>query len=392
MSSVFAIETVQKRPMDRNLLLATVLLVGIGLALLFSVSYSRADTLFDNPFYFVQRQGLLMIVGLVGAIILAGMNIRLIERFIPVVLVINMVLLLLTFVPQFGATYLGARRWIVLFGFSFQPSELLKLTLVLYLGFLLGRKKDQFDDVVNSLLPPLLMTVLLISLVYLQNDLSTAVLLLANAGILFFIAGVRIRYFISLAVMAVPILTLLILSREHRVNRILSFLEPGVDPMGAGYQVLMSKAALQNGGMLGQGIGMGRYKFGMLPEAHSDFLFAIVGEELGFVGVLLVMGLFLYLAYRGYQIAVSADSAFIRFSAFGITCAIVVQALLNMAVVSGAVPATGITLPFFSSGGTSALVTLLMCGMLLNFSRYSGAAGGISVGTSAGRSGEVYFG
>ena len=352
------------------MLLAVVLLAGVGLAMLFSVSYSRADTLFRNPFYFVQRQSLLMLVGLIGALILSGVNLKTVERFVPFALAGNIVLLLLTFVPQLGASYLGARRWIVLLGFSFQPSELLKLTMVMYLGFLLGRKQDRFDDAVNTLLPPVLMTFLLVGLVYLQNDFSTAVLLLVIAATMFFVAGVRIRYFVSLVIIGLPLLTLLVLSREHRVNRILSFLEPGIDPRGAGYQVLMSQNALRAGGFWGQGIGMGRYKFGILPEAHSDFLFAIVGEELGFVGIFLVLVLFLYLGYRGFLVARNAETGFVRISAFGLSCALIFQALLNMAVVAGAVPATGVTLPFFSSGGTSAMVSVWICGMLLGLSRH----------------------
>ena len=183
-------------------------------------------------------------------------------------------------------------------------------------------------------------------------------------------AGVKLRYFVSLIIMALPLLTILILSREHRVNRIISFIEPALDPRGSGYQVLMSQSALRTGGVWGQGIGLGRYKFGLLPEAHSDFLFAIVGEELGFIGVLAVLLLFLYLGYRGFLIAVHARYGVVRLAAFGLSGALVYQALLNMAVVSGAVPATGITLPFFSAGGTSAIVSLWICGVLLNLSRY----------------------
>ncbi|MFW5801454.1 MAG: putative lipid II flippase FtsW [Spirochaeta sp.] len=370
MSNVFVIETGHMRRFDRSLLLTTVLLAGFGLSMLFSVSYSRADALFQNPFYFVQRQGILIGVGLIGALVLSRIDLRLIERIVPFAVVLNMGLLLLTFVPQFGVAYLGARRWIVFAGFTFQPSELLKLTLVLYLGCLLGRKQDRFDDPVNTLLPPLMMTGLLSGLVYLQNDFSTTVFIVGIAAAIFFVAGVKLRYFVGLFIMAVPLLTLLILSREHRVNRILTFLEPGIDPSGSGYQVLMSQTALQTGGLWGQGIGMGRYKFGLLPEAHSDFLFAIVGEELGFVGVFAVLGLFLYLGYRGFCIAKQAKYGFVRLTAFGLSAAVLYQAMLNMAVVSGVVPATGITLPFFSSGGTSALVTLWMCGLLLNLSRY----------------------
>ncbi|AFG38167.1 putative lipid II flippase FtsW [Spirochaeta africana] len=371
MSNVFVIETAPSRRFDRPLIFVTLLLVGVGLTMLFSVSYSRADALFQNPFYFVQRQALLMLVGIVGALVLSRIDLRIIERVIPYAVVFNMLLLLLTFIPQLGATYLGARRWIVLFGFSFQPSELVKLTLVLYLSCMLGRKQDRFDDPVNTLLPPLMMTGLVAGLVYLQNDFSTTVFIVVIAGLIFYAAGVKLRYFVSLFIMAVPLLTILILSREHRVNRIISFIEPALDPRGSGYQVLMSQTALQTGGLWGRGIGMGRYKFGLLPEAHSDFLFAIVGEELGYLGVLAVLAMFLYLGYRGFLIARSANYGVVRLAAFGLSGVLMYQALLNMAVVAGMLPATGITLPFFSSGGTSAMVSLWICGALLNLSRYT---------------------
>jgi cell division protein FtsW len=169
--------------------------------------------------------------------------------------------------------------------------------------------------------------------------------------------------------MAIPLATILLLSREHRVNRILAYLDPAHDPSDTGYQILASRTALVQGGFWGRGIGQGTRKFGALPEAHSDFVFASIGEELGFIGVAVVLILFLAFAYRGFSIAWSTDDTFEALLAFGLTAVILFQALLNMAVVSGLVPATGIPLPFFSQGGSSVFVTLVMCGLLLGLSR-----------------------
>ncbi|GAB6089877.1 putative lipid II flippase FtsW [Spirochaeta dissipatitropha] len=380
MSSIFALETVPGRRSDRALLMCTLLLTGVGLAMLFSVSYSRADILFQNPFHFVKRQSIMLAAGLAGALVLARIDLKIVEKLSPFASMAGILLLLLTLVPFFGETYLGAQRWIVLFGHSFQPSELTKITMTVHLAFLLGRKQSRLDDVKNTILPPLFIAFIVPMIIVLQNDFSTSILVLVIAISIFFLAGVKIRYFISVLIMSIPTIGIVVLSKEHRVNRIISFLAPDLDPQGAGYQVLMSRSALQTGGFWGQGIGMGRYKFGLLPEAHSDFIFAIVGEELGFLGVLLVLILFLYLAYRGYLIARDADDGFVRLCAAGLTISILFQALMNMAVVSGTIPATGITLPFFSSGGTSAMVTLWMCGLLINLSRnmvYERTEGGL---------------
>ena len=219
------------------------------------------------------------------------------------------------------------------------------------------------------LLPPLIVVGLFAVTIYLQNDFSTAMFAVFIALTMFFIADVPFRHFIGLALLTLPLGIILLLSREHRVNRILTFLFPNVDPSGAGYQTLSARAALERGGLWGVGIGRSIRKLGRLPEAHSDFVLAIVGEEIGFVGVFFVMLLFVAFACCGFAIAARARDRFISYMAFGLTASIFFQALFNMAVVSGLVPATGIPLPFFSTGGSSILMTMIMCGMLICVSR-----------------------
>ncbi len=354
---------------DLLLLLAVMLLAGVGLAMLFSSSYFRAERLFDQPLHFFRRQAAWFLRGAAGAMIASRLPLELYRRFLPVILGITLTLMLMTFMPGVSAEYLGARRWIFLFGFSFQPSELTKFTLVLYLAYILDKKADQIDDPVNALLPPLIVVAIFTTLIYLQNDFSTAFFVMIVALCMFFVAGVPWKYFISLFGAVVPISLIMLFSREHRVQRLLSFIEPRLDPTGTGYQVLSSQNALARGGLWGSGVGQGTRKLGALPEAHSDFIFAVLGEELGFFGVLLVILLFGLLAYRGFRLAVVCEDRFASYLVFGLTATIVLQALLNMAVVSGMVPATGVTLPFFSSGGSSLFITLVMCGVIFNVSR-----------------------
>ncbi len=367
--SSFAIERVEKNSLDLGLVVALLLLVGVGVSILFSSSFYRAGFLFSDPLYFLRRQLLWVALGGGVAAVLAHISLAVVRRLIPMMLLVTAGLMMLTFVPGVGSMFLGARRWIILFGYSFQPSELAKAVTLVYLAYILSRKHEQLDDAVNALLPPVIVVAIFATLIYLQNDFSTAFFLIFVSLAMLFVAGVSLRYFVALGVMTAPLSVILLLTREHRVNRILAFLDPARDPAGTGYQVLASRTALAQGGLWGAGIGQGAQKFGALPEAHSDFVFAILAEELGFIGVFSVVLLFGFFAYRGFRIAYLAKDRFVSLLAFGITASITFQALLNMAVVSGLVPATGVPLPFFASGGSSMFVSLAMCGLLVNLSR-----------------------
>jgi cell division protein FtsW len=210
---------------------------------------------------------------------------------------------------------------------------------------------------------------LFVTLIYLQNDFSTALFILLIALAMLLIAQVRIVYFILLSLLIVPLGGMLLFTKAHRVRRLMAFLNPLADPSGSGYQVIAAQKALISGGFWGRGLGKGVRKLGGLPEAHSDFIYAVIGEEAGFLGALFVLLLFLLLAWRGFSLVVRSKDSFTRFLAFGITSTITLQALLNIAVVTGLIPATGIPLPFFSSGGSSMLITLIMGGVLINLSR-----------------------
>ncbi len=370
MNDRFAVERVRNERTDAVLLSLLLLLAGLGVVVMFSSSYYYGEKLTGDPYHFLKKHAVHLAVGSVLAYILSRVSIEGLHRLVLPLLAASFLLLLFTFIPGIGSQVMGARRWIVVFGQSFQPSELAKFSLVLYLAHILGKKSDRVDDLINTVVPPLVVVIVFVTLVYLQNDFSTAVFVLLIALSMFFVAGVPIIYFIFLASTVVPLSIILLLTKEHRVQRIISFLNPQVDPVGAGYQIIASRGALVRGGFWGTGIGYGTKKLGGLPEAHSDFVFAVLGEEAGLIGVLFVLALFVTFAVRGYVICIGNPTKFGSYLAFGVTTMILAQALFNIAVVSGLVPATGIPLPFFSTGGSSAMVTLAMCGVLLNLSRY----------------------
>lgn len=377
MSGLFAAERIERNSSDLALSALLLLLAGIGLAALYSASYYYGERLFGDPRYFLHRHLVFLGLGFLLLLITSRLPMQFWEEAVPYILFFSFFLMLLTFVPGIGREIMGARRWIVIAGNSFQPSELVKPALILYVARILSKKEERMDDFVNAVLPPLLVVLLFTSLIYLQNDFSTAAFLLVTTLMIFFIAGVKMIHVFMLGTSLIPLLGVLVFSREHRVKRLLAFLDPLSDPSGTGYQVLASQTALGRGSFWGGGLGMGTKKLGGLPEAHSDFVFAVFGEETGFLGVIFVLSLFVAFAVRGYSTAfrVREKSSFAFYAVFGLTSSILYQALLNMAVVSGLVPATGLPLPLFSNGGSSVLSTMLMCGVILGASRLTDTSG-----------------
>ncbi len=372
MSSRFIVEPTEKNASDLVFLGLLVLLAAAGLVAVFSSSFYYAEQLTGDSRYFFKKHLWQLCLGGVLAYLASKLSLDFMRKYTPVLVVLSFALLCLAFVPGLGTQVQGARRWFIIFGQSFQPSELAKLSVVMYLAYLFSKKEDRMGDFFNSVLPPLLIVAAFAGLIYLQNDFSTAVFVLFVSFLMFFVAGIRLIYFILTGSIAVPLLVILLLTKEHRVQRIISFLNPQVDPIGAGYQVTAARAALVRGGIWGTGVGLGAKKMGGLPEAHSDFVFAVLGEETGFIGVIFILTVFIAFAARGYMIALGCTDKYGFYLAFGLTTAIVSQALFNIAVVSGLVPATGIPLPFFSTGGSSIVVTMAMCGILLNLSKSRG--------------------
>ncbi|MDR3020284.1 MAG: putative lipid II flippase FtsW [Treponema sp.] len=351
---------------------SVILLFGTGLVTLYSASYAFAMRFFSDGNYFIQRQLVFASVGIVLFIMCSLVNLEKIRKYIMVLVGIAAFLCALTLVPGIGVERYGASRWIEIASFSYQPSEMVKFVLPLYLAHLLDKKADTIDNFYSGILPPVIVTGIFFGLIYVQNNFSTAVFIVFNAMIIFYLAGMRYRYFLAAIAMIMPISALLVFTKEHRVRRLVSFLRPEWDPLGAGFQVSASRDAIVSGGFFGKGIGEGTRKLASIPEIHSDFIFTAYVEETGFIGILLFFALFAVFAVCGYRAAWKCESVFGRLLAASLTTMIVSQALLNTAVVCGALPATGIPLPFFSAGGSSLLTTLICAGLIANVARNNG--------------------
>ncbi|MDR0400788.1 MAG: putative lipid II flippase FtsW [Treponema sp.] len=354
------------------LLVASIfLLMGMGFVTLYSSSYAFAGNFYRDGLYFISKQLKAGILGIGLFFIASRVNLDILRKLIPLLVIFAVAVCLLTFVPGIGDTRNGASRWIRLPGNrSFQPSELVKLILPLYLAHIFDKKQDGLGKFSSGVLPPFLVTVIFFVIIYLQNNFSTAVFIAINALFIFFLAGVRLHYFFSAIVMLLPLSCLLILTKEYRLRRLISFVKPEWEPQGAGYQVGASIRAIESGGLLGKGLGQGTRKIAGIPEVHSDFIFSAFAEESGFLGIVMIFVLFGIFAYFGYRGALRA-SLYRKLLACGLLTMILSQAMLNMAVASGSLPATGLPLPFFSAGGSSLVSTLLMAGFVVNVCRGS---------------------
>ncbi|MDR0684057.1 MAG: putative lipid II flippase FtsW [Spirochaetaceae bacterium] len=362
--------TGNKAVFDHGLVVCIVLLTGAGLATLYSASYAFAESWYKgDSWHFVSRQSVFAAAGFVLFVIAANINIETLRSSIKFLVITTIILCCFTFVPGIGLTINGASRWIGRGRISFQPSELVKLVLPLYLAHIFDKKKEKLDTFVSGILPPTLITMLFFTLILLQNNFSTAVFIASNALFIFFLARIKKRYFVSAAMIFLPVSFLLVLTKEHRLRRLISFIWPDWEPLGAGYQVHASVVTVSSGGFWGKGIGLGTRKIQSVPEIQSDFIFAAFSEEGGFIGVVIFVLMFAFFAWRGYRAALRSGDTFKYLLACGMVNMIVTQVLLNIAVVSGTAPATGVPLPFFSAGGSSLLVTLIMSGLIVNVSR-----------------------
>jgi cell division protein FtsW len=358
-----------RRHADHVLIASVLLLTGMGLVVLYSSSYAFAERFFGDGLYFFSRQLVLGAVGLLFFFVAARIKLELLRTLIKPLVIGTVILCCLTFVPGIGVSKNGASRWIHLGSQTYQPSELVKLVLPLYLAHIFAKKGLEVDRFSKGILPPVMITTLFSFLIFLQNNFSTALFIALNALFIFYFAGVKFRYFFSALFILLPISALLVLTKEHRFRRVISFFLPDWDPQGAGYQVRSSVLSVSSGGFWGKGIGQGTRKIASVPEIHSDFIFSSFAEESGFLGGVLFVLLFAIFAFRGYRAALENENFFPRILGFGLVTMVITQVILNIAVVAGAAPATGLPLPFFSAGGSSLATTLLMAGLMVNISR-----------------------
>jgi cell division protein FtsW len=359
----------EKQRTDHLLVASVLFLIGLGFVTLYSSSYAFAERKYNDGLYLVTRQAVLGLGGFVLFIVVSVVDLELLRKFIKPLVLGSILLCALAFVPGIGVNINGAARWIGFGSFTYQPSELVKLVLPLYLAHYFEKKKNGTSELSRGIIPPALITGVFFVLIFLQNNFSTAVFLAFNALFIFFLAGVRFRYFFGALLMFLPTATLLVLQKEHRVRRFISYIHPDFEPQGASYQVNSSILSISSGGFWGKGIGQGTRKIAGVPEIHSDFIFSSFAEEMGFLGVMFFFILFSVFAVRGYIDSMNNEKPFNRLLGCGLITMIISQVLLNIAVTAGALPATGIPLPFFSAGGSSLATTLIMAGLVVNVSR-----------------------
>lgn len=352
-------------------LLFSVLLISIfGLLMIYSASYVWAEYKFHDAFKFVKNQGLFFLVGVCFMIMISRIDYRLYEKYSGKLLIGCLMLLILVLIPGIGTVRNGSRSWFGIGSFGIQPSEFTKLALIIFTSRYLVRNEKNLKNIRNCVLPILGLTMLVFGLIMLQPDFGTGMIIVMSIVGLLFVGGVDFKFFMKIGVIGLVGIVGLIAVAPYRLTRILSFLDPWKDPLGSGFQIIQSLYAIGPGGLFGFGLGNSRQKHFYLPEPQTDFIFSIISEEFGFMGVLIVVSLFLAIIVTGFRIAIYARDRFAKFLAFGITFQLSFQAILNLMVVVGLIPVTGVTLPFLSYGGSSLLITLCSMGILLNISRW----------------------
>jgi len=347
------------------------LILTIGLIMVYSASAVLAFHEFGDRFYYVKRQMLFAALGVGALVFTMNVHYSLWKKWAPAALLVCFGLLVIVLIPGVGVVRGGARSWLGISSFGIQPSEFMKLAMILFLAKWLSEKQQTITHFTKGLMPPLGLVGFAFGLIMLQPDLGTGAVMVGAALLLIFTSGARIKHLGGLAMLGAAGLVGLILAAPYRLKRITSFLDPWADPLGGGYQIIQSLYAIGPGGLVGLGLGMSRQKFSYLPEPQTDFIFSIVAEELGFIGGTALILLFLVLVWRGIRAAIAAPDTFGSLLAVGITGIVGVQVLINIGVVIGMMPVTGITLPLISYGGSSLTLLLTALGILLNISRYS---------------------
>ncbi len=356
-------------PPDAVLFAVVAALVGIGLVMVFSASSATAYAEHGDIAYYLKRQLIWLVAGLVLAYFAYRLDLKALKRAAPFLLVGAVIGLLLVFVPHIGLGVNGGRRWIGVSSLSVQPSEFAKLAIVVYLSAKLSARGERITSLASGLFPLCIPVVIVAVLVLKEPDMGTASLVVFTAFAMFFSAGARIAHLSAVALVTVPFAAMTVLASSYRRARIFAFLDPWKDPQNTGFHIVQSLLALGSGGIFGVGLGASRAKFFYLPEQYTDFIFSILGEELGLVGALTVIALFITFTYRAIRIALAAPDRFGFFLTVGCASMIAIQAFINIGVVTSSWPVTGVPLPFISFGGSSLVVSLIAVALIANVGR-----------------------
>ena len=339
--------------------------------MIYSASFVWAEYKFNDPYKFVKMQGIFFVIGLVILYFLANVDYHIYFKYANIILAVCAILLILVLIPGIGSVRNGSRSWFGIGSLGIQPSEFAKIGLIIYVSKYLTNNKKNMKSLIKGVFPILGVIGFFFLIIMLEPDFGTAMVIALTLVVLIFTSGVDISFFVKIGLLGLLGIVGIIIAAPYRMKRIVSFLNPWSDPLGSGYQILQSLYAIGPGGLLGQGFLKSRQKYFYLPEPQTDFIFSIISEELGFLGVLIVSSLFLFIFYRGISISLKCKEMFGKFLSFGLSFGLIIQATLNLMVVVGLIPVTGVTLPFLSYGGSSLLVSMASIGILLNISRNS---------------------
>lgn len=350
----------------RTFLSVVVALTLVGLIFIYSSSSIFALEKFGSAHYFLKKQLFFLIPSIMGFFLFASVPLERLKKLTPILFLGALALTCLTFVPHLGLKFHGSNRWLSVAGFGFQPSELLKLFLFMYIGYFLEKKQNRIKSFVYTYLPFLFILGITFIVLLKQPDFGSVVTIFSTAFILFFVAECKMSYLVVTALCACPAIVYLVLTKSYRLNRILIFLNPWSDPQGRGFQIIQSLIAIGSGHWWGAGVSNSKQKFFYLPMQHTDFIFSIIAEEIGFMGALVLIALYMLFCFFGMRIALALKSPFSFFTTLGFVVFITLQAVINLMVASGLLPTKGLGLPFISYGGTSLMSMWCMIGLIVN--------------------------
>lgn len=354
---------------DRLLFLIVIIIGVFGIVMIYSASAIWAEYKFQDPFKFVKSQSLFFLIGIIMCLVVSRIPPDFWKKYANKIILACFILLALVLIPGIGTVRNGSRSWFGIGGLGIQPSEFAKIGLIIFVSKYLSQNQKELRDIKKGVLPILLVIGVFFLLIMLEPDFGTAMVIVLTLVSLIFISGVKVSFFIKIGLVGLMGIVALIIVAPYRMARIISFLNPWSDPLGSGFQIIQSLYAIGPGGLLGQGFLNSHQKHFYLPEPQTDFIFSIISEEFGFLGVLIVISFFFFLFYRSVKISLKSNGLFQKFLAFGLSIGILIQATLNLCVVIGLIPVTGVTLPFFSYGGSSLLVTMISIGIILSISR-----------------------
>lgn len=354
---------------DKILFFSVLILSVFGLMMIYSSSYVWAEYKFNDSFHYLKYQSIFFIVGLFVMIFVSKIDYKFYFKNSNIILFISFILLVLVLIPGIGSVRNGSRSWFGIGSLGIQPSEAAKISLIIFTSRYLSLNDRYIDNFFKGVVPVLIIVCLCFGLIMLQPDLGTGLILFLSIISILFIAGVNIKFFLFGGVIGIIGVVILILIAPYRMDRITSFIDPWSDELGTGFQIIQSLYAIGPGGLLGTGFLNSIQKHFYLPEPQTDFIFSIISEEFGVMGAVIVVGLFSIIFYRGIKISINCDDSFAKYLSFGILFQLIFQAIMNLMVVIGMIPVTGVTLPFLSYGGSSLLVSMASIGIILNISR-----------------------